>query len=316
MTRTVHVAAPCRLHFGMFAFGRSSEPQWGGVGVMVEPPTIQVFVREAASFSVDGMLAGRAEQFARSAARHWQLSAMPRCRIQIQSPSEHRGLGVGTQLGLSVAAGLRKFLGLSDLSPEDLASSVRRGARSAVGTLGFHGGGLIVDAGKNEGQPLGTLFERAPLPPDWRFVLISQPDRPGLSGDTESDAFAQLPPVPAEVTQELWRLTKEEMLPAVRRQDVAAFGEAVYHFGRFAGECFSRAQGGPFATEEIGRRVDAIRDHGISGVGQSSWGPTIFAVTANDAEAEALSGWLREKLRIPNDQILIACPNNAGATIS
>ena len=168
---------------------------------------------------------------------------------------------------------------------EALAASVGRGRRSAVGTHGFLHGGLIVDAGKESGQTLGTLSERVAVPDDWRFVLVTKGSQRGLSGETEADAFTRLPPVPGEVTQELWRLTDDEMLPAVKRADCAAFGEAVYHFGRFAGECFAAVQGGPFASDEIGRLVDAIRDHGVDGVGQSSWGPTVFAIVPNEAEA-------------------------------
>jgi predicted sugar kinase len=122
--------------------------------------------------------------------------------------------------------------------------------------------------------------------------------------------------VPGEVTQELWRLTEEEMLPAIRRGDAAAFGEAVYHFGRLAGERFSPVQGGPFASDEIGRMVDAIRAHGVDGVGQSSWGPTVFAMTSSEIEANSLGQWLRSEMRIAESQITITHPNNCGATVT
>src|SRR5262245_10254798 len=106
MTHPVHVRAPVRLHFGLFGFGRTSGPQWGGVGVMVEPPTVDVTIEPATEFSVSGSLAERAGQFARSALREWQRSSPPACHIHVESPPEHAGLGVGTQLGLSIAAGL------------------------------------------------------------------------------------------------------------------------------------------------------------------------------------------------------------------
>jgi beta-RFAP synthase len=315
MTQAVHVSAPCRLHFGLFGFGRSSGPQWGGVGVMVEPPNVQLAIEPADQFSASGLLAARAERFARSAALAWQLPELPACRIRIESPPEHTGLGVGTQLGLSIAAGMRRFLQLPDLAPDALAESVGRGKRSAVGTYGFHLGGLIVDAGKESGQVLGKLSERALVPDDWRFVLISSAKERGLSGDTEADAFSRLPPVPGEITQELWRLTEEEVLPAVKRGDCAAFGEAVYHFGRFAGECFAAVQGGPFASDEIGRLIDALREHGVDGVGQSSWGPTVFAIVPHEADARALADWLHTAMRLPRDTIAIARANNVGAAV-
>jgi beta-ribofuranosylaminobenzene 5'-phosphate synthase len=315
MMRTVQVRAPCRLHFGLFGFGRSSGPQWGGVGLMAEPPTVNLSIEPAAKFTVSGSFAERAEQFVMAAARQWELAATPACHIHVEAPREHTGLGVGTQLGLSIAAGLRRFLNLPPLPAEALAASVGRGRRSAVGTHGFLHGGLIVEAGKESGQQLGTLSQRVAVPAGWRFVLISPSEQRGLSGDTESDAFARLPAVPGEITQELWRLTEEEMLPAVERSDCAAFGEAVYHFGRFAGKCFASVQGGPFASDEVARLVDAIRDHGIDGVGQSSWGPTVFAIVPNEADARALADWLHTEMRLPRDTITIAGANNRGAVI-
>lgn len=315
MTPLVHVRAPCRLHFGMFGWGRPNSPQWGGVGVMVEPPVVEVTIEPADRFVVCGGLAARAEQFAKLAAETWQLASLPACRIDVRSPAEHSGLGVGTQLGLSVAAGLRRFLQLPDRPAEELAASIGRGRRSAVGTHGFARGGLIVDAGKEAGQEIGTLAERVAVPAEWRFVLITPVGRQGLAGDTESEAFSRLPPVLGEVTQELWRLTEEEMLPALRRVDCEAFGEAVYHFGRFAGECFAPVQGGPFASDEIGRLVDAIRVRGVAGVGQSSWGPTVFAIVPGEAVAGDVADWLHAEMRLPRDSITIARANNCGAVI-
>jgi predicted sugar kinase len=137
----------------------------------------------------------------------------------------------------------------------------------------------------------------------------------GISGPNEADAFARLPPVPNQVTHELWRITDEAMLPALQRGDCRAFGEAVYQFGRMAGESFADVQGGPFADDAIAGLIGRIRDHGIRGVGQSSWGPTVFAICASQADAEALVDWLCELLAPKNHEISIANPNNVGAVI-
>ena len=52
---------------------------------------------------------------ARAAALHAQVTVQ-------QAPGEHVGLGTGTQLGLSVVAGLSRFLGMPDLSTGELAA--------------------------------------------------------------------------------------------------------------------------------------------------------------------------------------------------
>lgn len=312
MTHRVYVLAPCRLHFGMFSFGHAAGPQFGGVGVMVDPPTVEVTISPADHFVALGQLANRVERFAASATKHWRFAELPRCEVNAISPPDHVGLGVGTQLGLAVAAGLRRFFRLSVLPCAELATAVGRGKRSAIGTYGFQYGGLIVDAGKESGQLLGSLARRVAVPAAWRIVLARVGGSRGLAGVREADAFAQLPPVPDGVTRELWRLTNEEMLPAISRGDCAGFGNAVYQFGRLAGECFAAVQGGPFASPETAQLVNAIREYGAPGVGQSSWGPTVFAIVASDAEAQALAEWLGDR---PDCDVVIARPNNDGATV-
>jgi predicted sugar kinase len=105
------------------------------------------------------------------------------------------------------------------------------------------------------------------------------------------------------------------MIPAVEAADCAGFGEAVYEFGRLAGACFAPAQGGTFASPSIERLVNAIREFGVAGAGQSSWGPTVFAVVPSDAEAASLAAWLRNQLADDESEIMVAAPNNCGATL-
>lgn len=311
----IRVRAPSRLHFGMFSFGQADQPQFGGVGVMVEPPAVKLVIAPALEFSVAGSHPMRVRQFAEKAVRSWGLASLPNCRIEVDAPPDHTGLGVGTQLGLAAAAGLRQYLDLPKMSAAELAVSAGRGGRSSVGTHGFELGGLIVDGGKRSGGNLGELVCRLPLPESWRFVLIRSTEGKGLAGEWEARAFADLPPVSLAATQQLWQITNEQMLPAVRAADCERFGDAVYEFGRLAGNCFAAAQGGPFANPRIEQLVADIRNHGVKGVGQSSWGPTVFAIVANDAEAGQLVNWLRSVDVFRNLETTIALPRNSGAGV-
>ena len=64
----VQVRTPCRLHFGMFSFGHADRPQFGGVGAMIEPPSVEVTLSPSERFEVHGSLADRAKQFVERAA--------------------------------------------------------------------------------------------------------------------------------------------------------------------------------------------------------------------------------------------------------
>jgi beta-RFAP synthase len=301
----------------MFSFGQPDRPQFGGVGMMVEPPAVEVTISPAARFAAKGQHADRVEKFAASIAANWRLPALPCCEISASGPPDHVGLGVGTQLGLSVAAGLRRFLALPELSEVQLAQSAGRGGRSAVGTYGFAQGGLLVDGGKQSATALGDVVRRVAVPADWCFLLVRCTNAGrGLTGDREAGAFAKLPAVPEETTNELWRIVNNEMLPALTCADCDTFGDAVYRYGRLAGECFAPVQGGPFASDQMAALVEDIRQHAVPGVGQSSWGPTLFAIAADDAAAHSLAVWLRTVTNADDCGIIISRPNNIGAQLS
>jgi beta-RFAP synthase len=298
----------------MFSFGQPDRPQFGGVGLMIEQPAVDVTITPASAFAATGSLTGRVVKTVGKLTELWNMSAAPACNFHVEAPREHSGLGVGTQLALSVAVGIRHFLGGGPIPVPILSNRLGRGARSSIGTIGFEHGGLIVDFGKYPGEWCSS-FRREAVPSDWRFVLLCRREAQGLTGEAEAAAFKRLPPVPETVTAELQRITNEELTAAVAQKDCAAFGDAVYRFGRLAGECFAPMQGGPFASSETAQLVEAVRDYGIPGVGQSSWGPTIFAVTADEKEAQSLVQWFKERFTIDQYDIVIARPNNTGAQV-
>ena len=316
MSRTVQVVAPSRLHFGMFSFGRAEERQFGGVGVMIERPGLQLVLTASDRFEAHGPLADRVEEFARRVSAAWSLAELPGCRIEVTSaPPQHVGLGVGTQLGLSVAAGLNTLLDRTALEIVELARSVGRGQRSAVGTHGFARGGMVVEAGKVTDVEISPQTGRALLPAEWRFVLVRAPAEIGLYGNDESQAFAALPPVPAETTDALCRLALLHLLPEAEAARFDKFSESLFRYGRLAGECFAAKQGGPFASPRLAGLVETIRGLGIRGVGQSSWGPTVFALLPDEHAANDFVERLRHEPDTDDLDVLVTAPNNTGAQV-
>ena len=313
----VEVTAPSRLHFGLFSFGQRQGRHFGGVGVMLDKPAVELQIQSAETLETVGPLAERVREFvSRWAAFHGLAGELP-CRIVVQSVAEsHVGLGVGTQLGLSVGAGLSKFFQQPQLSPAELALSVGRGYRSAVGTYGFATGGLIVERGKLPNEPIAPLEVRLESPAHWRFVLLQPPASCGLSGQVEQDAFGSLPPVPVEVTAELVAEVRQRMLPAAAAGDFAAFSESVYRYGRLAGLCFASVQGGPYNGPRLSALVDLVRALGVRGVGQSSWGPTLFAILPDESQARDFVARMTAHPACEDLQFAITAPNNCGAKLA
>jgi len=312
----VEVAAPSRLHFGLFSFGRSDARQFGGAGVMIERPGLTLRIVPADRFEARGPLAERAVRVAGRVAERLQLDALPNCRIELlEVPPQHVGLGTGTQLSLAVAAGLNAYLERSPLDAGTLAELAGRGARSAIGTHGFLRGGFLVESGKSRPEELSPLEQHVILPEAWRFVLICQAEQPGLAGEDEQRAFRELPAVPESTTRALRQEVHEVMVPAARAGAFREFSSSLYRFGHLAGSCFAARQGGAFAGPAIANLVSRIRALGVEGVGQSSWGPTVFALTADGQSAEQLAAALSKQLN-PRDTMMITPASGRGATIT
>src|SRR5438309_1333818 len=81
------------------------------------------------------------------------------------------------------------------------------------------------DGGKRASDAPAPLVARAEFPPDWRVVLLTPPTPADWHGDRERAAFAAL--AGAEADDGLCRLVLLGLLPALREQDVAAFGAAL-----------------------------------------------------------------------------------------
>jgi beta-RFAP synthase len=231
----------------------------------------------------------------------------------VNSATEHVGLGSGTQLAMAVARCLVAFLGRSDRSPAQLARSVGRGRRSAIGVHGFQMGGFVVEGGKRESDAISPLVARMHFPEDWQFVLVIGGSK-GHHGSAEREAFERLAPIGGELTAKLCQLTMLGMLPSIADHDYPAFAGALSEFGRRVGECFAAQQGGTYTSPLAGVVLDTLARYGVHGVAQSSWGPTLAAVCDSRFRAEWIAARLTSVLPA-STQIFCASPNNLGARI-
>jgi beta-ribofuranosylaminobenzene 5'-phosphate synthase len=293
------VTAPSRLHFGLFALPARGVTHWpnaegqptisarhfGGVGLMIDQPGVQVAIHPASAWSATGPSAQRALAFGQRfvAALPEQGRLCFRIIVERCAP-EHVGLGTGTQLALAVARAIALATTYRDWDAIKLARRVGRGLRSGLGIHGFDQGGLLVEGGKAGESDIAPLIIRQPFPDDWQVLLIVPRGQQGTYGAEERDAFAHLAQRDGDLcrTETLSRLALLGMLPALADQDLPAFGEALYEYNRRAGEWFLPWQGGVYASSMIEERIAQLRGHGVLGVGQSSWGPTIYAIERFD----------------------------------
>jgi beta-ribofuranosylaminobenzene 5'-phosphate synthase len=331
----IRVWTPSRLHFGLLSLAaegevwpaRSGGPvlaarRFGGVGLMISAPGVCVRAAEAAGWSAEGPLAGRAVEFARrfaERAKERGVQGPPQHITVERAAPEHAGLGTGTQLGLAVGRALAEAWGMP-ADTRQLAGLVGRGLRSGLGVHGFEQGGFLVEAGKLGEEELSPLVVRLPFPETWRIVLAVPSEEPGtaagLHGPDERSAFARLAHgAGLKTTETLCRLVLLELLPALAAADLEAFGEALFDFNARVGEVFAPVQGGIYAGPRVAEIVAFLRDQGVRGVGQSSWGPAVFAVAADTEQADEVVERLRRRFALGPAGAFVTQACNHGATV-
>ena len=321
--------------------------------MMVSAPGYVVTARrtDRDSFLGDEASVARVAQFVRhirAASSDESHAASFEISVRKVIPS-HSGLGSGTQLGLAVARALSELSGEQDVPVETLAQRAGRGLRSAIGLHGFARGGFLVDGGRMDQRPggtggsfeppvesrfngersplsvapatgdqrdqLGTLVARYDVPPEWRFVLAAPLLSSGLSGDDEQRAFATQPPMSRTLTGELCRIVLIDWLPALVEADFARFSAALYEFGVAVGRFFEPVQGGVFAHPRMARLVEQLRSRGVSGIAQTSWGPTLAILCADQAEAHQLTNDYAHGGDWSDCEFHVVEPLNRGASV-
>ncbi len=147
------------------------------------------------------------------------------------------------------------------------------------------------------------------------MVLVTPHSASGMAGEAEQEAFGRLPPVPRDVAKHLMRLALEEMVPACVGAEFDRFASALDDYGHAAGLCFKSVQGGPYATPEVDQIVDRLRSLGAMGVGQSSWGPTVFAFMPDETSATGLAERYRGMIERGTHAVVVTAAKNVGASV-
>lgn len=295
--RSVFVEAAARLHFGVLDLRGALGRRFGGIGASAPAPTMLVstHLTDDGTVEADGEDAARARAAARIFLRHHGIARGARVRVHRALPA-HVGLGSGTQLALSVARGLAELHGLDTTAPA-LARAVGLARHSAIGTMLFQGGGLVLEGGRREDRDDPAPFlARLPLPRAWHCVVALPAAPPTLDEEAEARALAALPPAPEREVERVAHLVLMALLPAVAEGDLATFGSALTEIQRLTGGWVAPEPDGPLAPGASAALAARMVEWGAAGAGRSWWGPAVFGVVGGAEAAAALAERVREAL--------------------
>lgn len=318
----IRVDAPSRLHLGFLDPNASLGRRFVSLGLVIDAFATRLEISPARETSVASD-DPRQHDAVRRLARHldtlqretgWSQPMQVRLR---SAPPAHSGFGSGTQLALALGRAFCAVHGL-ELSTRRLAAMLGRGERSGVGIAGFDQGGLLLDGGPGPGGTPAPVLARLDFPAAWRVLLVLDKRTDGLSGAAERAAMDQLAPFPRELAADLCHQVLLKVLPAVIEQRFEPFAEGVSRIQSQIGDYFAPAQGGSMYTSAaVAVFMDWLRTQGPAGLGQSSWGPTGFAVLPSEAEARRLIALAQEQRAVDPALRLVVCgANNRGACLS
>ena len=281
----IRVTAPARLHFGFVDLHGGLGRRFGSLGLAIDRPAVRLSATRSTRTEIVGPGAERVSQVVGALKQRYGIESPVRIEIEEAIPS-HAGLGSGTQITLAAAVALCALSGRT-VPVLELAHSLQRGARSGIGSGVFELGGFVVDGGRGETDAAPPVISRLPFPESWRVVLLFDPHLTGLHGDREAAAFRDLPRFPEHQAERLARLVLMKLLPALAEERLQDFGPALTELQQTIGDHFAQAQGGRYASRRVEWALLKLASWGAAAYGQSSWGPTGFAIFPTQAAAEA-----------------------------
>ena len=318
----VRVQAPGRLHLGFLDPAGSLGRRFGSLGLVIDGFSTTLTLRRApADRSSAADPAGEAEL--PRARRH--LEALRAATGQTdplhlhiaRALPAHAGFGSGTQLGLAVG---RAFAALHDLPlpTAEIARLTGRGLRSGVGIAGFDQGGLLLDGGPGADGAPAPVLARLVLPEAWRVLVVLDRRADGLHGDAERAALARLAPLPRASAAEICHEVLMRVLAGAASAEFEPFARGLSRVQEVLGGHFAPVQrAGAFASPAVGRLIGWIGRHTLAGTGQSSWGPTGFAVLPSEAVASEVVEAARRAGQLDADLALrVVTARAQGATLT
>jgi beta-ribofuranosylaminobenzene 5'-phosphate synthase len=281
----IRVIAPARLHFGFVDLHGGLGRRFGSLGLAIERPLVRLRASHCDGAEAVGPGAERVGRALSALQQRYGIASGVRVEIEEAIPP-HAGLGSGTQIMLAAAAAVCALSGLA-VPVTELTRVLQRGARSGIGSGVFELGGFVVDGGRGDQDRAPPVISRLPFPEEWRVVLAFDPELTGLHGEREAAAFRDLPRFAEREAERLARLVLMQLLPALAEARLEPFGAALTEVQRTIGDHFAPAQGGRYASRRVESTLQQLAGCGAAACGQSSWGPTGFAIFGSQTAAEA-----------------------------
>ena len=307
---TIQIIAPARLHFGFLELNNNSSA-FGGIGLSIDKFNTKITVKKNIGAKFEDKALDKASFFLKKFCKKNKIKSNFFLNIEKATPP-HIGLGSGTQLALSIGSAISQLNNIN-LDLEKIAKILNRSLRSNIGLINFKHGGFLIDLKiKNK---FFSNINKVFFPEDWKIILIKD-TKQGLHGKNEMDAFKKIRSFPKINHIKLTDLVLFQIYPSLIENNFNEFSKAISKLQNIMGKYFNIFQNGMFSSSEVSNVLNFLRKENISGYGQTSWGPTGFALFPNIKKAEEMRLKLKKRFSsCKNLEFIICSGKNSGANI-
>ena len=325
------IKTPSRLHLTLIDLNGALGRIDGGVGLTIEKPSLTlqaesgnngieiVFEDKSHSEKLMNDYREKIENSANKMLEFLKINSGFKFNVKETYPA-HSGLGSGTQISLAVGKIILKLNNMDMTAPE-IAKIVGRGGTSGIGVRAFDHGGFIIDGGhrideKPDFLPSSAskalpapLITRYDFPEDWNIILAIPNVLAGASGPKEVNIFQKYCPIPLKEVQKLSHILLMKMMPAVVEADISSFGDSINQIQNIGFKKVELELQHPL----ISTLIRNMRYAGAVGVGMSSFGPTVYAITDNNSKE--ISKVAQDTIKEVGGKLIVTKAQNSGAII-
>jgi len=270
----IKIDAGSRIHLGFIDPLGISGRRWGSVGLYLDQPKLSIIIERSDNLTIHGPRWLR--DIASRVSEKLEVNGLKIiCEEYIP---RHIGLGSGTQTILSIGLAASRLYGL-DYTLEEIVEIFNRCKTSGAGYWLFQKGGLVIDGGRTSSTKIPPLLFRYDFPSEWKILLaIPTVEGLGLHSQVEEESFNKLN---AASLKDSSSIILMKLLPSIIEKDFSKFSEAVEELDNLTSCFFKDIQSGSYhpLSKKI---VELMKNLGVQGIGQSSWGPTIYGFVRKD----------------------------------
>jgi len=295
MNKRIEIISGARLHITLIDMnGSVSQRVDGGLGIVLEHPRINLSAGKRNDNEINLVYAKEnlsennelLEGVSRTLKKLQKTYSLGGVNVSFKELIPvHAGFGSKTQILLSSSYAFLKLYGY-EFNNRELGKLIGRGGTSGIGIEAFNNGGLIVDCGHNfndkkkEFNPSSKSTNISPPPlvgqyqfPDWPVLIVTPKKGIKIHGMLEKKLFDKVCPIPISDVEKCAYVAMMMTIPSVIEENFNIFTKSI--------EIFQTLRWKKFEIESqsliVRKTMDFLSEIGLSGIGMSSWGATVFA---------------------------------------